>query len=144
MKAFFVLATAGLLSLSAAAQQPPTQPVPDPVPAPPFNTTYGDVAKVVSAKPVPESSIFPKRECRIEGGNSAAAAEVQRCDKSVSERIVAYDVTYEYNGRQFNMRMPYDPGQEMPVNVDVRPPMPRPPMGRSPGSGPRNPRYRGT
>ena len=51
--------------------------------------------------------------------------EVERCRwiPETRDRIVAYDVTYEYNGHSFRARMPYDPGEEMPVNVDVRPPM---------------------
>ena len=143
MKKFCLgIAAVGLVSWSAAAQQPAPLKVPDPVPAPPFNTMYGDVAKVVSTKPIPESAAFPRRECRVEGGTSDAAPEVQNCDPGSGERIVAYDVIYEYNGRQFNVRMPYDPGEQMPVNVHVVPPSPRPPMNR-PGGGPQNPRYRG-
>ena len=54
------------------------------------------------------------------------AREVERCRwiPETRDRIVAYDVTYEYNGHTFRARMPYDPGQEMPVNVEVRPPAP--------------------
>ena len=36
-------------------------------------------------------------------------------------------------------RLPYDPGPQMPVNVDVRPPAPPAPI-----ADPRMPRYRGT
>jgi uncharacterized protein YcfJ len=61
--------------------------------------------------------------------------EVQRCEEvaDATEKIVAYDVRYEYNGRQFTTRMPYDPGPQIPVNVDVRPP-----------ASPLPPNYRGT
>lgn len=67
--------------------------------------------------------------------------EVERCDTiaDATERIVAYDVRYEYNGREFRARMPFDPGQQMPVNVEVRPPMARDSI-----AGPRTPNYRGT
>ncbi|HET9651809.1 MAG TPA: glycine zipper 2TM domain-containing protein [Usitatibacter sp.] len=67
--------------------------------------------------------------------------EVQRCNDvtDTSERIVGYDVRYEYNGREFRTRMPYDPGQEMPVNVDVRPPA----AAHVPIAGPVTPSYRG-
>jgi len=54
--------------------------------------------------------------------------DVQRCS-TVSEtrsEVVGYDVRYEYNGREFTTRMPYDPGAEIPVNVEVRPPAARP------------------
>ena len=67
--------------------------------------------------------------------------ELQRCQDvpDSRERIVGYDVRYEYNGREFRTRMPYDPGPEMPVNVEVRPPIARAPLG-----GPLPPSYRGT
>lgn len=62
--------------------------------------------------------------------------EVQRCQDAPDsrERVVGYDVRYEYNGREFRTRMPYDPGTEMPVNVEVRPPVARalPPSYRGP------------
>jgi uncharacterized protein YcfJ len=66
---------------------------------------------------------------------------VERCTDvtDTTERIVAYDVTYEYNGREFRTRLPYDPGQELPVNVDVLPP-----AARAPIAGPVPPFYRGT
>src|SRR4051794_28373754 len=39
------------------------------------------------------------------------AREVERCRyvPETRERVVAYDVTYEYNGHTFKARMPYDP-----------------------------------
>ena len=54
----------------------------------------------------------------------APTREVERCRwvPETRDRVVAYDVTYEYNGHAFRTRLPYDPGPEMPVNVDVRPP----------------------
>ena len=33
----------------------------------------------------------------------------------------AYDVTYEYNGRQYTRRMDYHPGDRVRVRVDVSP-----------------------
>jgi uncharacterized protein YcfJ len=67
--------------------------------------------------------------------------DVERCNTvpDTRERIVAYDVRYEYNGREFRTRMPYDPGPQMPVNVEVRPPAANMPL-----TGPRAPAYRGT
>ena len=65
--------------------------------------------------------------------------EVQRCsDVADGRRIAGYDVRYEYNGREFRTRMPYDPGPQIPVNVEVRPPASNIPQG-----GPRMPSYRG-
>lgn len=39
----------------------------------------------------------------------------------VEERVEAYDVTYRFNGRLYHTRMPYDPGERIPVRVDVEP-----------------------
>lgn len=50
---------------------------------------------------------------------------VQRCatryERDYEERIDGYRVTYEYNGREFTTRLPYDPGDRMRVRVDVAP-----------------------
>ncbi len=50
---------------------------------------------------------------------------VQHCDvrydESWEERVEAYLVTYEYNGRRYTTRMSYDPGPQLRVNVAVRP-----------------------
>jgi uncharacterized protein YcfJ len=50
---------------------------------------------------------------------------VQRCQVNYrdewEERIDGYRVTYEYNGRHYTTRMPYDPGRRVRVNIDVRP-----------------------
>lgn len=80
------------------------------------------------------------REVLVE--RTPVTREVQRCTDvtDTTERIVAYDVRYEYNGREFRTRLPYDPGQELPVNVDVRPPA----AARVPLAGPATPSYRGT
>lgn len=37
------------------------------------------------------------------------------------DRIDGYDVTYRYNGRTYNTRMPYNPGSRIPVDVQVSP-----------------------
>ena len=66
---------------------------------------------------------------------------VQRCEDVADSRelVVGYDVRYEYNGHEFRTRLSYDPGPQMPVNVEVRPPAPPAPL-----TGPVAPRYRGT
>lgn len=50
---------------------------------------------------------------------------VERCEvryeSEYEERIDGYRVTYEYNGRQYTTRMPYDPGEKMRVRVAVAP-----------------------
>ena len=42
-------------------------------------------------------------------------------DHRVEQRVEAYDVTYQYGGREYQTRMPYDPGARIPVDVNVRP-----------------------
>lgn len=69
-------------------------------------------------------------------GNSAAkrrygrvseeiARPVRRCETKIrerrEERIDGYRVVYEYHGQKYATRMPYDPGRELRVRVDVRP-----------------------
>ena len=137
-KTILALVATGLLPVAASATSPVPLPPSVEVPAsPPASstpapvrfeprTTYGDVARVLSSQPVYERSP-QRRECRMEGtGYSSAASELPPCDESQGggERIVAYDVTYQYMGRDFRIRMPFDPGEQMAVNVEVRPPGP--------------------
>lgn len=161
-KTILALAAAGLVPLFAGAAsptepgttrpsdaQPPTVGPPGSAasPATPSSTApparqgparfepklmFGDVARVLSTKPVYEKVPANNRECRMEGtGYSSAASELPPCDKSEArERIVGYDVSYQYMGRDFLIRMPYDPGEQMAVNVIVVPPAPE----RRPGS----------
>lgn len=49
---------------------------------------------------------------------------VERCrtvESGYGERVVGYDVTYRFQGREFSTRLPYDPGSDLPVNVTVAP-----------------------
>jgi len=50
---------------------------------------------------------------------------VERCKTVVrerqEERIDGYRVVYRYNGQKYATRMPYDPGREIRVRVDVQP-----------------------
>lgn len=50
---------------------------------------------------------------------------VERCKTVMrqhrEERIDGYDVVYKYKGQRYSTRMPYDPGRELRVRVDVRP-----------------------
>lgn len=67
------------------------------------------------------------------------AREVERCNTiaDAREMIVGYDVRYEYQGHELRTRLAYDPGPQIPVNVEVRPP-----QERAPATGPRTPIYR--
>lgn len=58
-------------------------------------------------------------------GSQTREEVVQRCDvrydHEYEERIDGYRVTYEYNGREYTTRMPYDPGERIKVRVAVAP-----------------------
>lgn len=49
----------------------------------------------------------------------------QRCEvvdaSRYEQRVEAYDVAYRYHGRVYHTQMPYDPGNRIAVQVDVRP-----------------------
>ncbi len=49
----------------------------------------------------------------------------QRCDTVNAfhdeQQIDGYDVTYRYGGRVYHTRLSYDPGPQIPVNVNVAP-----------------------
>ena len=57
--------------------------------------------------------------------NEPASYTRERCDvrydTSYQQRIEGYRVTYEYNGRRFVTRLPYDPGRQLRVRVAVEP-----------------------
>jgi len=49
----------------------------------------------------------------------------ERCETryrdNYEERVDGYDVTYEYAGREYLTRLPYDPGERIRIRVDVTP-----------------------
>jgi uncharacterized protein YcfJ len=57
------------------------------------------------------------------GGEVTATVPVQRCDRvdNYETRTTGYRVTYEYEGRQFTTTLPYNPGSQLRVNVEVAP-----------------------
>ena len=58
---------------------------------------------------------------RRQGGGDPRAVERCREVSDVRESVVGYDVTYRFQGREFNTRLPYDPGPDLPVQVTVAP-----------------------
>lgn len=59
---------------------------------------------------------------QIEASNNAHAAQAMaqpQCGTQTTyeNRTVAYNVTYEYGGRQYTVQMPYDPGPTIPLRV---------------------------
>jgi len=59
------------------------------------------------------------------GTSTVEEQVVQRCavryETEYEERIEGYRVTYEYNGREYTTRLPYDPGERIKVRVAVAP-----------------------
>jgi uncharacterized protein YcfJ len=62
------------------------------------------------------------RQRQLDGGRERL---VERCDvryeDRYEDRIDGYQVTYEYAGREYVTRLPYDPGERLRVRVDVTP-----------------------
>lgn len=70
----------------------------------------------------------------IEGGGQDRTETVQQCHTQnfYENRTVAYNVVYEYAGRQYTTQMPQDPGQFVRLSVTpvFNPPPPPPSPGR--------------
>ena len=56
---------------------------------------------------------------RIEGGGAAQTQNVQNCTTQsfYENRTTAYNVVYEFNGRQYSVQMPQDPGPTVRLQV---------------------------
>jgi hypothetical protein len=56
---------------------------------------------------------------RIEGQPQPQVQDVQRCRNQVfyENRTVAYNVVYEYAGKQYSVQMPQDPGPTLQLQV---------------------------
>ena len=65
-------------------------------------------------------SVNREQERYGDGGRGYERCDVRYRD-SYEERIDGYRVTYEYAGRQYVTRMPYDPGERIRVRVAVTP-----------------------
>jgi uncharacterized protein YcfJ len=55
----------------------------------------------------------------VEAQNQRYAQTVPQCSTEtyLENRTVAYDVTYEYHGQQYQARMPYDPGRNIQLQT---------------------------
>ena len=55
----------------------------------------------------------------IEGSPQAQTQDVQHCrtQNFYENRTVAYNVSYEYAGKQYSVQMPYDPGPTIPLQI---------------------------
>jgi uncharacterized protein YcfJ len=67
---------------------------------------------------------------RIEGPGQPYTETYRQCGTQTSyeNRTVAYDVVYEYAGRQYRTQMPQDPGRYVRLNVTPADAMPPPPV----------------
>lgn len=67
---------------------------------------------------------------RIEGSSQPQTKTVQQCGTQnfYENRTVAYDVTYEYAGRQYRTQMPQDPGRFVRLSVTPVEAAPPPPV----------------
>ncbi len=56
---------------------------------------------------------------RVEGGAPSHTQNVQSCTTQTfyENRTIAYNVVYEFNGKQYNMQMPQDPGPTVRLQV---------------------------
>ena len=61
------------------------------------------------------------RVCDPEPVRSGYGSYNDGADSYRTGNATAYDVTYEYNGRQYTRRMDYHPGERVRVRVDVSP-----------------------
>ena len=59
----------------------------------------------------------------IEGAPAPQTQTVQNCTiQNVFEnRVTGYNVTYEFNGKQYNVQLPRDPGPTIQLNVTPAP-----------------------
>lgn len=83
-------------------------------------------------------NVAPSREY-VEVERVPVERNVERCRtvNEVREATLGFDVRYEYRGRQFTTQLPYDPGRDLQVRVDVTPVD----TGYEPRPGPRPPSY---
>jgi uncharacterized protein YcfJ len=70
---------------------------------------------------------------KVEGAPETQVQNVQRCALQTffENRMVAYNVAYEYAGKQYSVQMPYDPGPA--IRLQITPVVSGPPM--APPSG---------
>ena len=59
----------------------------------------------------------------IEGAPPAQTQTVQNCTTQniIENRVTGYNVTYEFNGKQYNVQLPRDPGPTIKLNVTPAP-----------------------
>ncbi|NND65905.1 MAG: glycine zipper 2TM domain-containing protein [Gammaproteobacteria bacterium] len=70
-------------------------------------------------------SAIANDQAQRNSGRTTYQDTVERCENRpidyYEDRIDGYDVTYEYNGREYQTSLSYDPGNTIKVRVDVSP-----------------------
>jgi len=58
----------------------------------------------------------------VDGGTQTSGTTQQHCrtetDYRTTDRVLSYDVTYRYNGRDYRVQMDHDPGDRVRVRVN--------------------------
>jgi uncharacterized protein YcfJ len=62
-------------------------------------------------------------------GRQGTTRTVRRCEQQAAyeNRVVAYNVVYEYGGQRYSTQMPQEPGATIPVQVTLTPALPAQP-----------------
>jgi len=81
-----------------------------------------EVGHVISATPIIQQVGVPRQVCTtelVDGASTAQAPSVQRCSTQTffENRPVAYNVIYEFGGKQYSVQMPTDPGPTLQLQV---------------------------
>ena len=78
-----------------------------------------EVARVVSSTPVTQQVGVPRQVCTTAPGPSGAT---QCTTQTIYEnRTTAYQVVYEYAGKQYSVQLPQDPGPTLKLRISVDP-----------------------
>jgi len=90
-----------------------------------FGSGRGNDAATVAGSLIGAAVGHDSAQRRAGHGTVQYSRPVERCKTVVrqrrEERIDGYDVVYKYKGQRYATRLPYDPGHELRVRVDVRP-----------------------
>ena len=78
-----------------------------------------EVARVVSSTPVTQQIGVPRQVCTTAPAPSGAT---QCTTQTIYEnRTTAYQVVYEYAGKQYSVQLPQDPGPTLTLRISVEP-----------------------
>jgi hypothetical protein len=65
------------------------------------------------------ASVAPQQPDSAEGASNAQVPNIQRCSTQTffENRPVAYNVIYEFGGKQYSVQMPSDPGPALQLQI---------------------------